>query len=112
MPSKIRNAALLSALHEKSAGGDIMVVDSLTIAHPKSKEIQALLDNLKIQESVVIVMDAQDNNIQLASRNLPWGKIAFAKQINAMDILGAKKLVIARDALTALETRLAGLVKK
>lgn len=112
LPAKIRNAALLSALLEKSANGDIMVVDALTIAHPKSKEIQALLDNLKINESVAIVMNTPDKNIQLASRNLPWVGIAFAKHINALDVLAVKKLVIVQDALTALETRLAGLVKK
>lgn len=109
LPAKIRNLALLSALNEKSAQESILVLDKIEIASPKSKEIEKFLDNLKVKEKAVLVFTHYERNIQLASRNMPWVSLALAKEINAHDALKAKKIIFVKDALLALNERLAGI---
>lgn len=111
LPSKIRNAALLSALNEKILKDDIMVLEAIKISQPKSKEIQTLLNNLKVKESATIVMQQSEKDIQKAVRNFPHVRTALAKDLNALEVLETKKILISKDALKVLQERLGGYSK-
>lgn len=106
LPPKIRNAALLSALNEKILKDDIMVLEAIKISQPKSKEIQTLLNNLKVKESATIVMQQIEKDIQKAVRNFPHVRTALAKNLNALEVLETKKILISKDALKVLQERL------
>ena len=107
LPAKIRNKALSAALNEKNANNGIMVLDALKISQPKSREIKKLLDALKVKEPATIVMRARENDIQRASRNLPFLSVVLAKDLNALDVLKAGKIIFTQDALKIIEQRLA-----
>ena len=106
MNRKERRLALKSALTIKAE--DMIVLDELKMATPKTKDMIKLLADLKLTDvKTLIVVKELDENIILSSRNL--GKVALleAKEINVLDLIAADKVVITLDALNAVEEVLA-----
>lgn len=106
LSSKFRNAALRSVLSEKSLNGDILVLEKLEIARPKTKEIKNILDNLRIKEKTLLVLPSANHNLKLAIKNMPKVSAALAQGLNALDCLKAKKIIFLKEALNLLSTRL------
>ncbi len=103
LPKKVRRLALHSALSSKVIGNEIIVLDALQIEAPKTKEITALLNNLKVDRKALVVTAEYDNNVALSVRNLPNAKFVSAEGINVLDILGYDKLIITKDAAKKVE---------
>ncbi len=107
LPRGARRAALASALAQKQRDGELKVVDSLTLDQPKTKELRVILDALGVAAGALIVTAALDDNVTLASRNLPRATALPVAGLNVQDILRYRNLVVTRDALAAIEERLA-----
>ncbi len=105
LPKKLRALALRTALSSKLKGESLVVLDEAKMATPKTKELNTKLNKLELQNALVVV-DALDQNFDLASRNLPHVKVIPSEGINVLDILRKKKLVLTKDAVAMLETRL------
>jgi len=103
LPKKVRRLALKSALSSKVIDNEIIVLDALNIAAPKTKEITALLNNLKIDRKALVVTAEYDDNVALSVRNLPNAKFVSAEGINVLDVLGYDKLIITKDAAKKVE---------
>lgn len=103
VPKKVRRAALKSALSDKFRDGKLVIVDDFSIAVPRTKEVAALLDNLKVSGGALIVSDQPDHNLIKSARNLPKVKTALARQLNALDILTYNYLVMSKAALQQVE---------
>lgn len=104
LPQKLRKAALRSSLNEKLVKDNMVIVDEIKPASPKTKEFHASLVSLGVKdgESAVVVMERPDNNARLASRNIPKVSVKTLESINVMDIISHKKLVIQQSALKNL----------
>ena len=102
MPRKMRRAALRSALSAKAGNGDIVVLDQLTMAHAKTKEMALLVDRLVGDHSALVIIPARDENVERSARNLADVKALHAPYVNIRDLLGHDKLVISLDALGVL----------
>ena len=71
---------------------------------PKTKEFKAILSNLKLDnEKILLVVGNNNENIYKAGRNLKNTKIVAADLLNTYDVLNAKKVVIAKDAIEVIE---------
>ncbi|OPL11896.1 MAG: 50S ribosomal protein L4 [Firmicutes bacterium ML8_F2] len=103
VPKKMRRAALKTALSDKVNEGKLMVIDDFGIDTPQTKKVVAILDKLKISGGALLVSAASDNNLNLASRNLPKVKTILARQLNVLDILTYNYLVMSREALQQVE---------
>jgi len=103
LPKKVRRLAIKSALSSKVIDNEIIVLDSLSIAAPKTKEIKALLNNLKVDRKALVVTAEYDDNVALSVRNLPNAKFVSAEGINVLDVLGYDKLIITKDAAKKVE---------
>jgi large subunit ribosomal protein L4 len=103
LPKKARRAALYSALSSKLSGGKLTVLDSLTLAEPKTREIISLLNNLNIEGSVLLITADSDMNIFKSGRNIPGVTTAIAEKINVLDILNHETLLLTRDAVARIE---------
>lgn len=104
---KTRQLALRKALSERLKAGEVTVVDSLALAAPKTKEFLKALGALKLDGTVVLVVDAADRNLTLASRNVPGVTLVTAGDLNTYELLLAKNLVFTRGAFEKFEQRLA-----
>ncbi len=103
VPKKMRRAALKSALSDKYNEGKLVVVDDFAIDAPKTKQMVAMLEHLKVGGGVLVVNAQPDINVIKAARNLPRVKTILARQLNVLDILNHNYLVMSRDALQQVE---------
>ena len=101
---KERRLAIKSALAEKAEEKAIIVLENLKLATPKTKDMKALLETLKIADKkVVLVVKEFDDNMILASRNLQNVVLISADEINVLDVVGTDVVVFTQDALNAVE---------
>lgn len=103
LPKKIKRLALKSALTVKVNTGSLIVLDQLTMDAPKTKEMVAVLGNLKTGRKVLIVTGTTQENVVKSARNIPGVKTTNANQLNVYDILNTDNLVITRDAVAQVE---------
>lgn len=106
MPKKARRAALRSALSSKLNSGDLIVLEELQMAEPKTKEMAAILSRFNGERKPLIVMAERDRNVELSTRNLPGAGTARAQDINVYQVLNHNKLLLTRDAVALLEEAL------
>ena len=104
--TKTRKLALRKALTERLKAGDVVVVDDLKLASPKTKDFVAALKQLAIAGTVVVVTSEIDRNLRLASRNVPQVAVTTGTDLNTYEILRPGKLLFAKSAFEKLEERL------
>lgn len=103
LPVKVRKAAIRSVLSDKAQSGKIKVVEKLSLAKPKTKEMAKMLETLGIKEGALIVIAAHDEAVEKASRNIKGVKVAIGKALNVHDMLKHNEIIITKDALHSLE---------
>ena len=103
---KTRQLALRKALTERLKAGDVVLVDDLKLNSPKTKDFVGVLSALELTGSTLIVAQANDKNLSLASRNVPNIALATSDSLNTYDILRPDKLVFTRGAFEQVEARL------
>ena len=101
---KERQLALKSALSDKAIEKSIIVVENISLATPKTKEMVNLLETLKLADKkVLIVVKEFDDNLILASRNLQNVVLILAEEINVLDLVGTDVMLITEEALKTVE---------
>ena len=98
--------ALKSALSYKVSAKAIMVVDKFDVKNAKTKDFTKLLDTLKIEGKVLVVVSELTDNLVLASRNLSNVKVIESHEINTYDVLNYKTIVMTEEAVKMLEEEL------
>lgn len=101
---KERQLALKSALSDKAIEKSIIVVENISLATPKTKEMVNLLETLKLADKkVLIIVKEFDDNLILASRNLQNVVLILAEEINVLDLVGTDVMLITEEALKTVE---------
>lgn len=100
---KIKRLALKSVLSAKAAEGKIIVVDSIAMDAPKTREFAAFLNAVKAEDKAYIVMPEVAANVVKSARNIPGIVTTTATILSVYDILNAKYLVVDKDALAKIE---------
>jgi large subunit ribosomal protein L4 len=103
MPRKMRRAALRSALSAKAVENQIVVLDTLKVNAPKTKEIVTVLGNLGLGERVLILLPERDEMLEKSARNLPQVKTLRASYLNIRDLLGCDHVLMPLGALQVIE---------
>jgi large subunit ribosomal protein L4 len=109
MPRKMRKAALRSALSAKASEKEIIILDEIKLAEPKTKEIAEIMKTLAGESSVLLVMPTKDEDSEMiyqAANNLPDLKLLMANYMNVRDLFGYEMVVIPLAALDVLESYL------
>ena len=104
---KVRRLALKSALSTKVVENEIVVLDALAFAAPKTKEMISVLGSLNITSKALVVTAEENSSVELSTRNIPGVKFLTVDQLNVLDLLDATKLVITQDAVKKIEEVLA-----
>ena len=107
VPKKVRKAALASALSLRAQEKKVIVIDDLTFDGPKTKRMAGVLKALGLTKALVV--DRRGNaNLLKSVRNLVSAKCLAPEGLNVYDILNFPGLVIAKDAIKAVEDRVLG----
>ncbi|MCL0107798.1 50S ribosomal protein L4 [Peptococcaceae bacterium] len=107
LPKKVRRLAMKSALSSRVKSNDILVLDSLDMSVPKTKEMVKILSNLNIDKKALIVTAEYNENVFKSARNIPYATQLKADKLNVYDVLNHQKLIITKDAVAKIEEVLA-----
>lgn len=103
---KERRLALKTALSEKFAEKNLIVVDSLVLESVKTKDAIKLLETLKLTGKVLFVSAGDAENLYLATRNLGNVAVVMADELNVYDIVNADMVVMVSDTVNYVEEAL------
>ncbi len=107
VPRKVKKAALASALSLRAAEKKVVIVERLAMDAPKAKRIAGVLKMLGLASAVVV--DGKENgNLAKSIRNLASYTCLPPEGLNVYDILNHSGLVIAKEAVKAVEARVMG----
>jgi large subunit ribosomal protein L4 len=102
---QMRRAALRSAILAKMLGDDLLVIQGLTAAAPKTALMAGVLRRLKIDRSCLLTLAEHDRNLYLSSRNIPNLAVRVAGELNAFDVATRQKMLVTADAMKVLTNR-------
>ena len=105
---KLKQQARRSALTYQAQAGAIQVIESVSLAAPKTKTVVALAEALKVADKKVLIVLPESNlNLQLSVRNLPYVKTVLAQNLCTYEVMNASALVLVEGAENVLNTMLA-----
>lgn len=105
LPQKMRQAALVSALSARAKAGNLFVADVESL-EPKTKTLASLLQKNNLAWGATFVY--RNSNFSRVVRNIEGVRSVRAQDLTAYDVLTGKFLVLTREAIEAIEKRLAG----
>ena len=101
---KMKRKALLMVLSAKAKEKTLIVLDNLKIEKPKTKLVAGILKKLPCQQqSCLIALPGMDKNMISASRNIARVETRQAKDLNALDLLNFKYLVMPKSAIKIIK---------
>ena len=103
VPKKVRRLAMLSALSSKVQDGEIIVVDEISFAEPKTKEMVKMLDAVKADKKALIVTAAKDENVVKSAANIKGIRTALVGTMNVYDILNHNSFIVTKEAIEKIE---------
>ncbi|MBO4902211.1 MAG: 50S ribosomal protein L4 [Lachnospiraceae bacterium] len=102
MNKKEKRAALKSALSSRVSEEKFFVLDELKLDEIKTKQMQAVLDNLKVSKAIVII-DGDDKNVIMSAKNIPNVITASADMLNVYDIMKYSTVIVTKAAVAKIE---------
>jgi large subunit ribosomal protein L4 len=102
---KMYRAGIRSILSQLAREDRIAVVDTFSLESPKTKLAAAKLKTLGL-DSVLIITDAVDENVYLATRNLPHVAVVEPRDADPLSLIHYKKVLITKPAIAQLEEML------
>ncbi len=103
VPKKVKALAFRKALSERLLAGDVIVVDEFKLASHKTKEFTGLMEKVAAgAKTTLFVDDKVDDNLKLASRNVPDVQVEQADSVNVYELLRFEKIVASKAALEKL----------
>jgi len=104
VPKKVKRRALMAALYEKLYSNEIVVIDSIPIEKPRTKEMLSILKNLGLdKKSVLVVLPEHNDSVALSVRNIPGVRITRAMDLNTYDVIASNMLLMTREAIARFE---------
>ncbi len=106
LPKKMVLGAMRSALTEKFNGNAITVVDQFALENHKTKAFHLALKKLGAEKKCLIIDNGQNENLDLASRNLAEVKLVVSHEVNVYDLLNHDRILVSRSAIEKLQEAL------
>ena len=103
---KMYRAGIRSILSQLAREDRISIVDSFTLESPKTKLAADKLKSMGLDESVLIITDSVDENVYLATRNLPHVAVVEPRYADPLSLIHYKRLLITKTAVAQLEEML------
>lgn len=104
MPKKMRRKALLMVLSQKAKNNQLIVLDKIELVKGKTKEMVKSLQNLPCnKDKTLIALPEYDKKIFLATRNIKKTSIEDARNLNVLELLNNKYLLLTKDSIKTIE---------
>lgn len=101
---KVKRLARKSALSNKAAAGNILIVEDFSFESPKTKEFINILQQLEVKgEKAVLVTSDFEKEVYMSGRNVPKMQTVRATDLNTYEIMNANKLILAEGAVDKIK---------
>lgn len=102
LPRNMRRLARNSAILAKAQSGEAVIVHGLKFDAPKTKQLAQVLHAAKGDRGTLLAVTTADRNLMLSGRNIPKFGMKAVWEINAYDVLRARRLMFTPEAFEAL----------
>ncbi|MCG2688250.1 50S ribosomal protein L4 [Candidatus Parcubacteria bacterium] len=109
---KMARKSLLVALSEKAKANELIVLESLELNGPKTKQMAVILNTLRSKidgfnkAKALLILAKLDKNAVLASRNIPGLETIEVRNINTLQVLSFKYLILTKETISELRNTL------
>ena len=100
---KVKKVAMRSAISDKAADGNLVIVDAITATEYKTKVMAQMLKAVGAGKKALVVLAEKDEKTVASLANIPGVKTAYVNTINVYDILNADTFVVAQAAAKSIE---------
>jgi large subunit ribosomal protein L4 len=109
MPRKAVQAATRMAIASKLNGDQVVVIDDLAFAEPRTRDLAATLKALKLDGRSTLVATAEHApNIYKSARNIPKVEVSPVSDLNALTVLKPNRLLVTKAAMEAIAEKATG----
>ncbi|QAT41401.1 50S ribosomal protein L4 [Clostridium sp. JN-9] len=102
IPKSMRKVAMKSALSSKVLDNQLIVIDSLEVAVPKTKEMVAVLKAFNANKTLIVTAEA-NQNVYKSARNIEGVAVLPVNNLNVYEILKYDKFIVTKDAVSKIE---------
>ena len=102
IPKSMRRGAMLSPLTSKVQNDEMVVLDSLTLEAPKTKEVVKMLNAFNAKKTLIITAEANET-VYKSARNIEGVAVLPVNNINVYDLLKYPKVIMTKDAVSKIE---------
>lgn len=103
---KMTRKALFMVLSSKAKDKQLLVLDNIHLENPKTKEMVLIMKNfsslMSNKASTLLVVPSMEDKIKRSSKNLPNFSAVEARNLNPLEVLSYKYLVLVKDSVDAL----------
>ena len=103
MPRKAGRLAVKSALSDKVNNCELYVLEEITLAAPKTKEVLNIINSFNVGDAKVLFITEGDVNVERSARNIQGVKALACEGMNIFDLLHYDKLFITKGAVAKIE---------
>ena len=102
IPKTMRRVAITSALTSKVVDNNMIVLESLELAAPKTKEMVNVLNAFEAKKTLIVTAGSNEN-VYKSARNIQGVAVLPVNNINVYDLLKFEKLIITKEAVNKIE---------
>lgn len=102
IPKKMRRVALKAALSSKVIDNNMIVLESLELAAPKTKEVVTMLNAFGAKKTLIVTAEVNEN-VYKSARNIEGVQVMPVNNINVYDLLKYEKFIITKEAVSKIE---------
>ena len=102
IPKTMRRVAITSALTSKVLDNNMIVLESLELAAPKTKEMVNVLNAFEAKKTLIVTAGSNEN-VYKSARNIQGVAVLPVNNINVYDLLKFEKLIITKEAVNKIE---------
>lgn len=103
-PRKMRRAAIRMTLSDKVRAGNLIVLKSLALDSPKTKDFVSMMQALGVERSILLIGDGAEQDALRAGRNVQGVDMLPADLLNAVDVLNHRTIIMTVEAVRKAES--------
>lgn len=104
MPKKMRQGAIRSTLSALARDGQLILVDSLDIDAPKTRQMRGFIEALVGEQSALLVLTIEQKALRKGVSNLANAHSLVVNYLNVRDLLKYDKVIMSLDALDVVKS--------
>ena len=105
LPKKAVRLATRMAMASKIEDSEIVLIDELVFAEPKTKQMALILKALKLDGSLLVAVESHDANVFKSIRNIADVSVLPVGELNALEVLRPKRMLMTKAALDAFREK-------